>query len=1219
MEAWTPTFHAWKYYLDHVYTPIKNWLTSHNLSSTIRYIVLCKGIPFKIQAVGHGGTASYNYGNCTVDGLLCMLNTNNYNSFIENSVYLHNKLNPYHYADPNFTLEHRFLPDHYVTEEYKLSYLVSHLDGISYDIVKGIIDRSLVPDTSGTATWILDNDPAFGYYFKSTKDNLESLGFNVFDDLSDNWITSYNGNVMGYSSWGTHAEDGNCNFNDSAWVKDSLHFNLSNGSVFNSCESFNGNSLTTLKWHYVFVDTNCSGHTQGLATQFTQIGGTSTLGHAFEPWTDGIIGDSIFFPAYAIGYNLVDAAYQGMKYLAHENVIVGDPLLRIGRNCQPMIITSNATLTSGDIDCNIIVPEGITLTIEHGAGVNLNRNISIKVYGNLIVENQVILNFNNYSRLKIFEGGTLTAESGASLIFNDKTLLENQGTFIFNPNSFLTLNDNSQFNSSGNLKLSPGVNITDNSNTIIKITGSLLAEGATDNYINFNFTSPNYQFLFVNGDTLKLNYCAFNSGSLTLADSIGNTELMLIENSIFSSSNKINFIGNYQIVDNLNAKLNNVLIQNFTQTGIEVRGLKTLELNNCSFSSSNASSLGIELLYNKNVFIKNSNFNLPFGINRGCKIEGNIRSLDKENIMINNCFFNLPAVEIENTAAISICNGDINVESTSIESCSISGFTNAINLNNLHNLEPYIRNNIITDFKSFGISATVGNSIRILDNNIASSTYESLDPKTGIFISDISNPILFRNTIQLSGNNEIEGAGLGLFSSNGEIRVNNISGFRNGIELGSASPNIGYNTIINNQNYGIYIGPDSYPDLSAKLSGQDRYPLSGYNTIRENGLCNPYPGYSEIYLSSSYAQLKGGCNIIADDRYEPSLQCNHNYLIDGDHVEETIGAQGNYWGEVNEHNPEGRFGENISVNFEDYLMTPCLYTKGTQFILFTNQQGEVFDTVYSDAVTPTDLTEIEIKYSEANELYYSNQFTPAKQKFSEIVQLYGNSRLSIQAYTRLLELAGLEGYSPEQFLQLRDFFIQKAGAQSDSLMTGTLTHLSNLCLVSAKEYISAINNFEEIVQQNPNTDIALYRQIDALTASSLLISDSTLGKIVAPKYKIQDINDYTRMIGDLLKTRGKTGLVSGSELIPRDYCLYQNYPNPFNPTTIIKYDLPKDGLVRLEVFDILGRRITTLVNEQRTAGSYEQIFDASTLASGVYVYKIQAVDYIDSKKMILLR
>ncbi|HQF42810.1 MAG TPA: hypothetical protein PK073_07830, partial [Ignavibacteriaceae bacterium] len=58
-------------------------------------------------------------------------------------------------------------------------------------------------------------------------------------------------------------------------------------------------------------------------------------------------------------------------------------------------------------------------------------------------------------------------------------------------------------------------------------------------------------------------------------------------------------------------------------------------------------------------------------------------------------------------------------------------------------------------------------------------------------------------------------------------------------------------------------------------------------------------------------------------------------------------------------------------------------------------------------------------------------------------------------------------------------------------------------------------------------------------------------------------------------------------IIPDEYSLEQNYPNPFNPTTTIRYDLPKDGLVQLEIFDIIGRKITTLVNSHQSAGRYE--------------------------------
>jgi len=85
------------------------------------------------------------------------------------------------------------------------------------------------------------------------------------------------------------------------------------------------------------------------------------------------------------------------------------------------------------------------------------------------------------------------------------------------------------------------------------------------------------------------------------------------------------------------------------------------------------------------------------------------------------------------------------------------------------------------------------------------------------------------------------------------------------------------------------------------------------------------------------------------------------------------------------------------------------------------------------------------------------------------------------------------------------------------------------------------------------------------------------------------------------------------------FALGQNYPNPFNPATTISFELPKASQVTLGVFDILGREVSVLVNERRDAGVHEVKFDGSNLASGVYIYRIQAVDYVATKRMLLMK
>jgi len=99
-----------------------------------------------------------------------------------------------------------------------------------------------------------------------------------------------------------------------------------------------------------------------------------------------------------------------------------------------------------------------------------------------------------------------------------------------------------------------------------------------------------------------------------------------------------------------------------------------------------------------------------------------------------------------------------------------------------------------------------------------------------------------------------------------------------------------------------------------------------------------------------------------------------------------------------------------------------------------------------------------------------------------------------------------------------------------------------------------------------------------------------------------------------------TGLTSFSNVVPESYSLYQNYPNPFNPTTTIRFDITKSENVKIVVYDIIGNQVAILADVQNLpAGSYSADFDASSLASGVYVYRLQTDNFTDSKKMILTK
>lgn len=112
--------------------------------------------------------------------------------------------------------------------------------------------------------------------------------------------------------------------------------------------------------------------------------------------------------------------------------------------------------------------------------------------------------------------------------------------------------------------------------------------------------------------------------------------------------------------------------------------------------------------------------------------------------------------------------------------------------------------------------------------------------------------------------------------------------------------------------------------------------------------------------------------------------------------------------------------------------------------------------------------------------------------------------------------------------------------------------------------------------------------------------------------------------GTILKTtNGGATFIKDNSGMPQDYVLYQNYPNPFNPSTTIRYQLPMNRFVKLEIYDVLGREISQLVNEEQSEGSYSINFNAASLASGIYFYRLTISnplgEFVKSKSMLLIK
>ncbi len=114
------------------------------------------------------------------------------------------------------------------------------------------------------------------------------------------------------------------------------------------------------------------------------------------------------------------------------------------------------------------------------------------------------------------------------------------------------------------------------------------------------------------------------------------------------------------------------------------------------------------------------------------------------------------------------------------------------------------------------------------------------------------------------------------------------------------------------------------------------------------------------------------------------------------------------------------------------------------------------------------------------------------------------------------------------------------------------------------------------------------------------------------------ISCLARGIAVLSVDDGTTSIDDEKEL-PTNFILSQNYPNPFNPTTTISFSIPSSAFTSLKIYDILGNEVTTLVNEERPSGNYEVSFDAASLSSGIYFYRLQAGNFLETKKMILMK
>ena len=140
------------------------------------------------------------------------------------------------------------------------------------------------------------------------------------------------------------------------------------------------------------------------------------------------------------------------------------------------------------------------------------------------------------------------------------------------------------------------------------------------------------------------------------------------------------------------------------------------------------------------------------------------------------------------------------------------------------------------------------------------------------------------------------------------------------------------------------------------------------------------------------------------------------------------------------------------------------------------------------------------------------------------------------------------------------------------------------------------------------------KPIDIWIAYIVGQGNSALNSVTVTKNYAQNIQTFfnTNFTNGVVSVEDENNLIT-------DFSLFQNYPNPFNPSTSIQYAVSNRQFVSLKIYDVLGKELATLVNEEKPAGNYEVNFNASSLSSGVYFYTLRAGSFVQTKKMLLVR
>ena len=283
---------------------------------------------------------------------------------------------------------------------------------------------------------------------------------------------------------------------------------------------------------------------------------------------------------------------------------------------------------------------------------------------------------------------------------------------------------------------------------------------------------------------------------------------------------------------------------------------------------------------------------------------------------------------------------------------------------------------------------------------------------------------------------------------------------------------------------------------------------------------------------------------------------------------------------------------------------------------------------FPDSMTNTIFTASDIPFLAA-------RFDPASMVWGSSKQMIGGNSVFLLTQNSLSNLGKLtlfdslqevqHSFPPEETLEFPASYLSTwstsgpGGGVDSTFINNALTNVTT-GWNSAGSYV--VDGYGTLIFKGHSHQCLRVKYVEASTYTAkdfnfftrdglVIVVESTKDQNDTGKVKIRDVN--------CISSSSVTSVLH-ADLKPASYSLLQNFPNPFNPSTTISFSLPQESVVRLTIIDLLGREVARLVdNEVRTPGTYNIIWNASALASGVYLYRLQSGNFVETRKLVLLK